>query len=344
VRKVVKVKDTAVGPSSADTWWRAKSALDALPIEWDEGAGSAQSERHRGALKEGLTAANHNGGRQNGMPSRRSRTPPRRSRRSIRRRSGARHMEPMNCTAKIGRQGRGVGADAECRSVARGALGGVRPGARQMRGYRPDLGGGFGRRGATRIRSIRRSLSPSTPGTPVKLIWSREEDMAHDFYRPFSQCKLSAARPGRQARRPAVRLSGHRQRLGQSVPAGRRSGRTPIRAGNESGRCALGYSVADLAIEYAMRNTHVPVGPMARRHTNQNGLYMECFMDEVARAAGKDPLAFRRGLMEKFPKHLAVLNAAAAKATTTSRCRRRASRHRPVMAMAATRRRSPRSR
>src|SRR5258707_187425 len=80
------------------------------------------------------------------------------------------------------------------------------------------------------------------------------------------------------------------------------------------GDAQLGYSVPNLNIEYAMRNTHVPVGPWRGVNTNQNGVYMECFMDAVARAAGKDPLAFRRALMEKFPKHLAVLNAAAAKA------------------------------
>ena len=62
-----------------------------------------------------------------------------------------------------------------------------------------------------------------------------------------------------------------------------------------------------------MRNTHVPVGPWRGVNTNQNGVYMECFMDEVARAAGKDPLEFRRALMSKHPKHLAVLNAAAEK-------------------------------
>src|SRR5258707_186728 len=80
------------------------------------------------------------------------------------------------------------------------------------------------------------------------------------------------------------------------------------------GDAQLGYSVPNLLIEYAMRNTHVPVGPWRGVNTNQNGVYMECFMDEVARAAGKDPLEFRRALMEKFPKHLAVLNAAAERA------------------------------
>jgi len=73
-------------------------------------------------------------------------------------------------------------------------------------------------------------------------------------------------------------------------------------------------SAPSLLMEYAMRNTHVPVGPWRGVNTNQNGVYMECFMDEVAKAAGKDPLEFRRSLMSKHPKHLAVLNAAAEKA------------------------------
>jgi len=82
----------------------------------------------------------------------------------------------------------------------------------------------------------------------------------------------------------------------------------------EPGDAQLGYTVPNLLIEYAMRNTHVPVGPWRGVNTNQNGVYMECFIDEVARAAGADPLDFRRRLMAKHPKHLAVLDAAAAHA------------------------------
>ncbi len=255
VRKVVKVKDTAVAVV-ADTWWRAKSALDALPIEWDEGAGSAQSDATIAAhLKEGLTSANHNGGRQNG--------------------------------------------DA-------------------LKAIRPDLGGGFGRRGATQDYVHQAvAIAKQLPGTPVKLIWSREEDMAHDFYRPISQCKLSAGldQDGKLVGLH-VRLSGQsiNALANPSLPVGGPDERQIQGWYEKPGDAQLGYSVPNLAIEYAMRNTHVPVGPWRGVNTNQNGVYMECFMDEVARAAGKDPLAFRRGLMEKFPKHLAVLNAAAAKA------------------------------
>src|SRR3954449_11704111 len=79
----------------------------------------------------------------------------------------------------------------------------------------------------------------------------------------------------------------------------------------EAGDAQLGYTVPNLLSEYAMRNTHVPVGPWRGVNTNQNGVYMECFIEEVARAAGTDSLEFRRSLMGDHPKHLAVLNAAA---------------------------------
>ena len=65
------------------------------------------------------------------------------------------------------------------------------------------------------------------------------------------------------------------------------------------GDAQLGYTVPNMLIEYAMRNTHVPVGPWRGVNTNQNGIYMECFIEEVARAAGKDSLEFRRSLMEQ---------------------------------------------
>ncbi len=81
----------------------------------------------------------------------------------------------------------------------------------------------------------------------------------------------------------------------------------------EPGDAQFGYTVPNLQIEYAMRNTHVPVGPWRGVNTNQNGVYLECFMEEVARAAGKDSLEFRRELMANHPKHLGVLNAAAEK-------------------------------
>ena len=82
---------------------------------------------------------------------------------------------------------------------------------------------------------------------------------------------------------------------------------------SQPGDAQMGYTIPNLLTEYAIRNTHVPVGPWRGVNTNQNGVYLECFIEELARAAGKDSLEFRRALMKNHPKHLAVLNAAAEK-------------------------------
>ena len=183
--------------------------------------------------------------------------------------------------------------------------------------YRHDLGGGFGRRGGTQDY-VRKAVAVAKefPGVPVKTIWSREEDQAHDFFRPISMCKFSA---GLDENNNLVGL--HVRVSGQSInaylnPAAMAGGRDMRQLQGMWRSRAMRSSatrVPNLLIEYAMRNTHVPVGPWRGVNTNQNGYYMECFIEEVARAAGKDSLEFRRALMSKHPKHLAVLNAAAEK-------------------------------
>jgi isoquinoline 1-oxidoreductase beta subunit len=140
--------------------------------------------------------------------------------------------------------------------------------------------------------------------------------MAHDFYRPISQCRMSA---GLDAEGNLVGL--HMRVSGQSInawlnPAAIKEGRDERQLQGLSaqpGDAQLGYDVPNLAIEYAMRNTHVPVGPWRGVNTNQNAVYVECFIEEAARAAGKDSVEFRRALMKNHPRHLAVLNAAAEK-------------------------------
>ena len=184
--------------------------------------------------------------------------------------------------------------------------------------YRHDLGGGFGRRGGTQDYVHQAvAIAKEFPDTPVKLIWSREEDQAHDFYRPISVCKMSA---GLDEKGELVGLHVRVVRpvdqcLAQSEPASS-SGKDRRQLQGwweEPNDAQLGYTVPNLLIEYVMRNTHVPVGPWRGVNTNQNGVYMECFIEECARAAGKDSLEFRRALMKNHPKHLAVLNAAAEK-------------------------------
>jgi len=140
--------------------------------------------------------------------------------------------------------------------------------------------------------------------------------MAHDFYRPISQCKLAAGLDDKGALVGLhVRISGQSINafVNPAMVANGEDARQLQGYTDKPGDAQLGYTVPNLLIEYAMRNTHVPVGPWRGVNTNQNAVYMECFIEEVARAAGADSLAFRRALMSKHPKHLAVLDAAAAK-------------------------------
>ena len=275
VKKVVKVNDTAVAVV-ADTWWHAKTALDALPIVWDEGANANGLERddrrapqgrpHRGrrptaSRNEGDALEGHRGrgeeGR-GGLQRRRSSRTPR--------------MEPMNCTVKLSADKAEVlGADAE-RSRRRWRRCRRRPALplAKCEVYRHDLGGGFGRRGGTQdyVRQAV-AIAKQFPGVPVKLIWSREEDMAHDFYRPISQCKLSAGLDDeRQARRPArARVRPVDQRLRSTRPASSDGKDMRQLQGYyaEPGDAQLGYTRAEPA-DRVRDAQHARAGrPVARR-------------------------------------------------------------------------------
>jgi isoquinoline 1-oxidoreductase subunit beta len=319
VRKVVKVKDTAVAVV-ADTWWRAKTALDALPIGWDEGPNaSISSASIAEQLKEGLTATVTNGDRRNGDALRAIESAAKKVE-AVYSTPFLAHatMEPMNATVRLSADKAEVWVatqNAEASMAALSEASGVPLAKCEV--YRTDLGGGFGRRGGTQDYVHQAvAIAKEFPGVPIKLIWSREEDQAHDFFRPISQCGCAA---GLDANGNLVGL--HVRVCGQSInatlnPAGIVNGRDRRQLQGlweEPGDAQLGYTVPNLLIEYVMRNTHVPVGPWRGVNTNQNGVYMECFIDEVARAAGKDPFEFRRALMGNHPKHLAVLNAAAEK-------------------------------
>ena len=327
VKKVMKVKDTAVAVV-ADTWWRAKTALDAVDIKWDEGDNakvtSATILQH---ITDGLSAAENNGERKNGD--------------ALAAIAGAAKkveatyfapfvshacMEMMNATVRLGKDKAEVWVATQNLEASLAALSeasGI-PLA-QCEAHRHDLGGGFGRRGGTQDYVHQAvAIAKEFPDTPVKLIWSREEDQAHDFYRPISVCKMSA---GIDEKGELVGL--HVKSSGQSInawlnPTGIQNGKDRRQLQGwweEPGDAQLGYTVPNLLIEYVMRNTHVPVGPWRGVNTNQNGYYMEAFIEECARAAGKDSLEFRRALAKNHPKHLAVLNAAAEKGDWGKPCR-----------------------
>jgi isoquinoline 1-oxidoreductase subunit beta len=320
VRGAVRVDDATVAVV-ADTWWRAKAALDALPIVWDEGPAANQSSATiMERLKEGLTSSENVFADTNDGDALAAIAGAAKKVEATYYTPFVSHacMEPMNCTVRITPEKAEVwmpSQNAEASLAALSSASGL-PLA-QCEAYNHGLGGGFGRRGGTQdyVRQAA-SIAKQFPGVPVKMLWSREEDQAHDFFRPIGLCKLSAGLD------QAGNLTALHIRLaGQSInaylaPHNIKDGKDRRQLQGlwkEPHDAQIGYTVPNLRIEYAMRNTHVPVGPWRGVNTNQNGIYLECFIDEVARAAGKDPLEFRRAMMQDHPKHLGVLNAAAEK-------------------------------
>jgi len=320
VKHVLPVGDSAVSVV-AETWWQAKTALDALPIVWDEGEHAKVSSASIAAwLKEGLDAPNAVVGNQNGDV-KAAIAGAARTLEAVYSYPYQNHacMETMNATAlytpdkcevwtptQNGEAALAATAEASGLPIAK------------CEAYKIDLGGGFGRRGAVHdwVRQVV-AIAKQVPGTPIKLIWSREEDMLHGRFHPVTQCKLTGAldKDGN--------LTGLHMRIsGQSIVAGIfpqniRDGKDPVvfQGLNPPGpEASIGYTIPNLLIDHAMRNPHVPPGFWRGVNLNQNAIYLESFMDELAHAAGKDPLEFRRALMKDSPKHLAVLNAAAERA------------------------------
>jgi isoquinoline 1-oxidoreductase beta subunit len=319
VRHVVKVGDSGVAVV-ADTFWQAKTALDVLPIVWDEGPhAKVSSAEIADMLKAGLTADQAFVGNQNGDVKAAIAGAARKVE-AVYAYPFQNHapMEPMNATVRFTPDRCEVWVptqNGEAAFAATLAASGLP--ADKCEVYKIHLGGGFGRRGAFHDYVTQAVLiAKQIPGTPVKMIWTREEDMTHGRYHPVTQCKLVGALDANN------NLTGLHMRIsGQSIlsvvrPEALQNGRDPLvfQGLNPSGDFGIGYSVPNLLIDHAMRNTHVPPGFWRGVNINQNAIYIECFMDELAHAVGQDPLEFRKKLMAKHPKHLAVLNAVADRA------------------------------
>jgi len=321
VKKVVQVGDSAVAVV-ADTWWRAKTALDALPIVWDEGENvKVSSATIAEVLKAGLDAEQAFVGNQNGN-AKEALAGAAKKVEAVYAYPFQNHacMEPMNITVRYTPEkceAWGPTQNGEGAFAAMLAASGLP--AEKVDVYKTMLGGGFGRRGAYPDDYVTQAvlIAKQMPGTPIKLLWSREEDMAHGRYHPVMQCKLVG---GLDA---SGNLTGLHMRLsGQSILAAVRpevvqaqKGRDPLSFQGvfESGEHQFSYTVPNLLIDHAMRNTHVPPGFWRGVNINQNAVFIECFMDELADAAGQDALEFRRKLLGQNPRGLAVLNAAAEK-------------------------------
>ncbi len=317
VKHVLRLGDHTV-VVVADTWWRAKTALDAVKITWDEGPqANASSASFAEVMKAGLDAPEAAVGNRNGD----ARAALAGAAKRIEAVYGYPHqnhgcMEVMNATAVWTPERCEVWTptqNGEAALAATAEAAGLPPARCEV--HKIHLGGGFGRRGAVHdwVRQAV-AIARQIPGTPIKLIWSREEDMLHGRFHPVTMCKLQG---GLDAQGNLVGL--HMRISGQSIVAGIfpqniRDGRDPVAfqgLNASGGEADIGYTIPNLLIDHAMRNPHVPPGFWRGVNLNQNAIYLECFMDELAHAAGKDPLAFRRALMANHPRHLAVLNAVA---------------------------------
>jgi isoquinoline 1-oxidoreductase beta subunit len=319
IKRVVAVGDNGVAVIG-DTFYQAKTALADLPIEWDNGDNVKVSSATIAAmLKEGLDAetafvGNKSGDAKAALASAAKKveavyTYPFQAHAT---------MEPMNATALYTADScrvwcptqNGEAALAACAEAAGLPVA-------QCDVIKYDLGGGFGRRGMSDYVRQVVLIAKQMPGTPVKMVWSREEDMTHDFYHPITHCKLTGGFDS------AGNLTALHMRIsGQSIlsyvfPANLQNGMDPavfqgLTPSSPEGH--FGYSIPNLLIDHAMRNTVVRPGFWRGVNTNHNAIYVECFVDELAHATGQDPLAFRQKLLAEHPKHLAVLNAVADRA------------------------------
>jgi isoquinoline 1-oxidoreductase beta subunit len=317
VKQVVQVGDTGVAVI-ADNFWNAKTAAAALPIVWDEGPNAnVSSASIADMLKEGLDAPEAFVGNKAGdvkaalagaakvveltfaYPYQNHAT-----------------MEPMNATARYAADKCEVWCPTQNGEAALAAVAeasGLPVG--QCEVYKLLLGGGFGRRGRTDYVRQAVLIAKQMPGPPIKLIWTREEDMTHCGYHPITQCKMTGGLDAQG------NLVGLRMRIsGQSIlaslaPQNLKDGMDPVTfqglnpSGNES---TFGYEIPNLLIDHAMRNPPITAGFWRGVNTNHNAIYVESFIDELAHAAGQDPLEFRRKLLR--PAHFVVLKAAADKA------------------------------
>lgn len=318
VKKVVRVGDTAVAVV-ADTWWRAKTALDALPIVWDEGPNAKSSSADTARwLAEGLLDSAPAGiGNEKGS----ARTAIAAAPKTLEAVYSFPHqhqacMEPLNATALYTPERCEVWTGTQNGESAFQAVveaSGLPPEKCEV--HKLMLGGGFGRRGFTDFVTQAVLIAKQTPGVPVKLLWSREEDMAHGKYHPVTQCRLTGAFDADN------RLTGLHMRIsGQSIaiavrPQMVKDGVDPMvfQGLAPTGEAQFSYDVPNLLIDHAMRNPPVPPGWWRGVNINQNALYIECFMDELAHAAGEDPVAFRRKYLANHPRQRAVLDAVAAR-------------------------------
>ena len=310
VRHVVQIDSGVAVVASA--FWPAKLGVDALRITWDEGPTATVSS-------ETIAKAFEAAGAEPGVVARRQGDTAQ-ALASASRTLDAIYtvpyqahvtMEPMNCTAWVrpdgvdlwvGTQAQGFNQQTAAKNT------GLPP--ESVKVYTTLLGGGFGRRFEQDFIAEAVQISKAIGG-PVKLVWTREDDMQHDFYRPTTWNRLTAGLD--RSGLPIAwthRIVGH-SIASRALPQIVKDGLDPS---SIEGAYNIPYSIPNIFVDYVRRETGVPVGFWRSVGSSQNAFITECFFDEVAAAAGRDPYELRREFLGKAPRHKAVLELAATKA------------------------------
>ncbi|HEY7758255.1 MAG TPA: molybdopterin cofactor-binding domain-containing protein [Burkholderiales bacterium] len=317
VKSMRGVKRVVAGPDwvavVADNWWRANQALKAMPIEWDPGEnGQVSSQSITAFLRTGIDAKEAPVARKDGDFDKAA--------------AGAAKvleaeyynpymnhatMEPQTATALVtdDKVEVWVGTqNGEASMAAASEAAGVP--LEQVYVHKMHAGGGFGRRGPHQEYTKQAVvIAQAMRGTPVRLQWSREEDIQQGRYRPVGLIRLRGALDAR-----GNWIGWHVRQADQSIISTLRLPTFQVKDGIDpvNTRCFSDnpYTVPNFTTEYSMRNTHVPPGFWrAVAHTN-NPIAREGFIDELAHAAGKDPYEFRRPFLQGT-KDLGVLDAVA---------------------------------
>jgi isoquinoline 1-oxidoreductase beta subunit len=296
----------------ADSTWTAMQGRRALDVKWDEGANAGVTSDSISKLFADRTA-------QPGSEARKEGDAPAALAGAAKKIEAVYEapflahatMEPMNCTADVRADRCDVYVPTQFQTMAQGT-------AAKISGLKPQdvfihttyLGGGFGRRAGLDFVADAVETSKAM-GVPVKVTWSREDDMQHDFYRPASYAKLAGALdadgwPVAWTTRVACPSI-----MNAWFPGSIKNNLDPT---SVEGVENLPYSIPNILVDYQLTDTAIPIGFWRSVGNSQNGFFSECFMDELAAAGKKDPYEFRRRFLNKAPRHLGVLELAAQKA------------------------------
>jgi isoquinoline 1-oxidoreductase beta subunit len=313
VRRVVRLPDAVA--VIADSWWRAKRAADALHVVWDDrGNRQVSSATIAEYVRDGLSASQAQVGRADGDVAAAMARAARRLEADYAVPFLAHAtMEPQTCTAHVTAAGVEVWApsqDAMTTLVTAAVAAGVPN--HQVKVHATLLGGGFGRRNAVQDYVRQAVMIAKEVEQPVKLVWTREQDVAHDLYRPCGMARLVAGLDADgMPMALSIRLAGP-SFVASLVPE---FGLDIIDISFLAGLAnEMPYAVPNYLVDVAVRETHVPLGAWRGINYTQNAFYRESFLDELAHAAEIDPYLYRRRLVRNSPKNLAVLDAAAKKA------------------------------